>query len=184
MEEQNGPKKSILGMWWFWVIISVFALFVLAMIATPSTPSQTTQNTTITSTIQQPTNTPTPTPLPPFVFDVPALLGKNVDEVASALKEYQTKTLPVTDQQIKMGVKDWDIEFEKEGKTISVSYVIATKKINDFFIESDDPSGATKDKKHLLELGNLSETDPRYSVEFVKTLKDPTVFTGVIVTPK
>ena len=143
-----------------------------------------------TSTSEQaPTSAPTvatkeETPALQFVFDLPVLIGKNADEVATTLKDYQKKTLQPTQEQIKMGVKDWDMEFEKDGKDLLVSYVIATKAVNDFFISTDDPSGATKDKKHLLELGNLNESDSRYKVEFVKVLKDSTRFTGVKVTPK
>ncbi len=136
-----------------------------------------------------PSATPTPTQQPkatpaPQYFDLPVLIGKNADGVATALKDYQKKTLQPTQEQIKLGVKDWDMEFEKDGKDLLVSYVIATKAVNNFFISTDDPSGATKDKKHLLELGNLSENDPRYKVEFVKALKDSTRFTGVKVTPR
>lgn len=151
--------------------------------ATPTpTASQTVAKVATTAT-PTPTKQPTPTPVPKF-FDLPALVGKNADEVATALKSYQKKTTQPTQEQIKMGVKDWDMEFEKDGKDLLVSYVIATKAINNFFISTDDPSGATKDKKHLLELGNLSENDSRYKVEFVKTLKDSTRFTGVKVTPR
>jgi len=143
-----------------------------------------------TSTSEQaPTSAPAvatkeETPVLQFVFDLPVLVGKNTDEVATTLKDYQKKTLQPTQEQIKMGVKDWDMEFEKDGKDLLVSYVIATKAVNDFFISTDDPSGATKDKKHLLELGNLNESDSRYKVEFVKVLKDSTRFTGVKVTPR
>ena len=138
---------------------------------------------------QTPTSAPTvvtkeETPALQFVFDLPVLIGKNADEVATTLKDYQKKTLQPTQEQIKMGVKDWDMEFEKDGKDLLVSYVIATKVVNSFFISTDDPSGATKDKKHLLELGNLNESDSRYKVEFVKVLKDSTRFTGVKVTPR
>ena len=117
------------------------------------------------------------------VFDVPALVGKNVDEVKAALSAYQRKTLEPTNEQIKAGVKEWQVEFEKDRKDLLVTYDISTKKIKDFFIGTDDPSGKTQDKKHLLELGNLREDDPKYEVEFVKTVRDPSYFTGVKVIP-
>lgn len=126
---------------------------------------------------------PTPTPAPQF-FDLPALVGKNADEIAVALKNYQKKTLQPTQEQIKLGIKDWDMEFEKDGKDLLVSYVIATKAVNNFFISTDDPSGATRDKKHLLGLGNLNENDSRYKVDFVKAFKDGSKFTGVKVIPR
>jgi len=118
-----------------------------------------------------------------FVFDVPSLVGKNVDEIKKDLNSYKKKTSEPTSDQIKLGVKEWEVEFEKDGKSLLVTYDIATKKVKDFFVSSDDPSGKTKDKNHLLELGNLKENDSRYKVEFVKTLKDPSFFTGVKVSP-
>lgn len=184
MEEQNVPKKSILQMWWAWVLIIFFVLIVWGVISGAGKTTETASQTSTTPTTTQPVSTATPTLAPQFVFDIPALVGKNADDVSIALKDYQKKTPPPTQQQIAMGVKDWDMEFEKDGKDLLASYVIATKKVNNFFISTDDPSGATKDKKHLLELGNLSESDPRYKVEFVKTLKDSARFTGVKVTPR
>ena len=118
-----------------------------------------------------------------FVFDIPSLIGKNIDEIKKDLDSYKKKSLEPTSDQIKLGVKEWDVEFEKDGKSLLVTYDIATKRVKDFFISSDDPSGKTKDKNHLLELGNLKENDSRYKIEFVKTLKDPSSFTGVKISP-
>lgn len=118
-----------------------------------------------------------------FVFDVPSLVGKNLDEVKAALSSYQKKTLEPTEEQIKAGIKDWEMEFEKDGKSLLVTYEISTKKIKDFFISTDDISGKTKDKVHLSALGNLKEGDSRYRVEFVKAFADPAYFTGVKIIP-
>ena len=118
-----------------------------------------------------------------FVFDIPSLIGKNIDEIKKDLDSYKKKFLEPTSDQIKLGVKEWEVEFEKDGKSLLVTYDTATKRVKDFFISSDDPSGKTKDKNHLLELGNLKENDSRYKIEFVKTLKDPSSFTGVKISP-
>lgn len=118
-----------------------------------------------------------------YTFDIPSLIGKNVDEVIVMLEPYKKGATEPMEEQINAGVKDWDVEFEKDGKSLLVNYDIATRKVNDYFISTDDPSGATKDNKHLLELGNLKEIDARYKIEFVKALKDQLVFTGVKVTP-
>ena len=63
-------------------------------------------------------------------------------------------------------------------------YTISNRKIVDFFISTDDPSGVTKDTTHLLKLGNLKQNDPKYKVEFVKAIKNPSVFTGVKIIPQ
>ena len=165
-----------------WGLIVFVGLIVLGMIGKYG--GSTTQNPSPTPTqavVQEQKATETPVAK---YFDLPALIGKNVDEVVVALKDYQKKTLQPTQEQIKLGVKDWDMEFEKDGKDLLVSYVIATKAVNNFFISTDDPSGATQDKKHLLELGTLSENDSRYTVAFVKALRDNSKFTGVKMTPK
>lgn len=154
------------------------------MVGKPSTPQVPSPTPTQAVVQQQKTiATPTATPTPQF-FDLPVLIGKNADAVAAILKSYQKKSLQPTQEQIKLGVKDWDMEFEKDGKDLLVSYVIATKAVNNFFISTDDSSGVTTDKKHLLELGNLNENDSRYKIEFVKALKDSSKFTGVKVTPR
>lgn len=143
---------------------------------TTAQPSPTVSQQTQQPTVQEQRKT--------FVFDVPSLTGKNLDEVKAALSAYQKKTLEPTKEQIRLGVKEWEVEFEKDGKSLLVTYEIATRKIKDFFISTDDPSGKTQDKKHLLELGNLKEDDPKYKVEFVKVFKEPDYFTGVKVVPK
>ena len=99
------------------------------------------------------------------------------------MKPYLTKTLEPTNEQIRLGVKDWDMGFTKDGKDLLISYNIATRKINDLFISTDDKSGKTKDKSHLLEMGNLKENDPRYTIEFVKALNNPSSFTGIKIIP-
>lgn len=131
----------------------------------------------------QPQQTPTVQEQKVAAFDVPALVGKSLDELKATLSGYQKKTLELTEEQIKLGAKEWEAEFEKDGKSLLVTYEISTKKVKDFFIGTDDPSGETKDKAHLLALGNLKEDDSRYKVEFVKALADPAYFTGVKVVP-
>jgi hypothetical protein len=131
--------------------------------------------------------TPQPSPAvsqqtqqPEFVFDVPALVGKNIDEAKAVLGSPVDKE--PTEQQLKV-TKEWNLTFRKNGKELLVTYDIATKKIKDFFISTDDPSGKTQSKKHLLELGNLKEDDSRYKIEFVKALAEPAYFTGVKAIP-
>ncbi len=128
---------------------------------------------------------PTPTKqaqqTPQSFFDVPSLVGKDLNGVTAVLGNPQG--IDVTDEQIKLGTKKWDKTFVKNGKELLVTYNISDGKVIDFFISTDDPSGFAQDKKHLLELGNLQENDPKYKIEFVKALKRPTTFTGIKVIP-
>ena len=157
-----------------WGGIGLVALIIIAAISGGGSSKNSQSQSPSPTTVQQAQQN--------YVFDVPSLVGKNVDEAIAVLQPYKKNTLEPTEEQIRLGVKDWDVEFEKDGKSLLVNYDIATRKVNNFFISTDDPSGATKDKGHLLELGNLKEYDARYKVGFVKALKDQTVFTGVKIT--
>ncbi len=134
---------------------------------------------------QTPETKPTAEPTQPmqFTYDVPSLVEKNVDDIKTILLPYKNKTLEPTAQQIALGAKEWDVEFTKDGKDLLVTYNINSRQIVDFFISTDDPSGKTKDKEHLLEIGNLSESSSQYKVSFVPTLKDSSYFTGIKVIP-
>ncbi|OGM08140.1 hypothetical protein A2159_01870 [Candidatus Woesebacteria bacterium RBG_13_34_9] len=116
------------------------------------------------------------------IFDVPSLIGKDLDGISAILGTPQGQD--PTKLQIQQGVKQWDKVFNKDGKELLVTYTITDKKIVDFFISTDDPSGKTTDKTHLLQLGNLIEYNSKYTVEFVKAIEDPSSFTGVKIIPR
>lgn len=140
------------------------------------------QNTTAQPVVQ--TSQPT--------FDVPALLGKNIDEIRKILGKPTGKNIEapkdILDKQKLLGgsyvMQTWDNTFESNGLGINVEFYIKNRSVKEFFIEANDPSGVTKDKQRLLLIGNLNEKDPRYSVEFVKAKVDPTSFTGITISPK
>lgn len=116
-----------------------------------------------------------------FTFDIPSLIDKNLDQIVAVLGN-STDPDP-TAQQIKLANNRWSKTFKKDGKTILVNYKIVDKSIIDFFIDTDDPSGKTQDKNHLLQVGNLKENDPKYRVQFIKVVIDPNYYTGVKVIP-
>jgi hypothetical protein len=167
--EVHSPKGTIWQRWWFWLGIVILVFAIIGLSSQPPEQTNRTQTTSQKST--------------QYVFDVPKLIGKNVDQIAEELGQYKVKTSEPNEQQIQTGVKEWEIEFEKDGQELLVTYDINTKKVIDFFIGADDPSGATKDKAHLLEVGNVNENGEGYRVEFVKALKDPSVFTGIKIIP-
>ena len=168
----------------------LFGTFTLAFLILASLTSDTTS--TIKPKIEN-TQTSTPQPkqqtvkekqqvIPKYVFDVPSLVGKNIDGVKTVLGSSIDKE--PTQQQMNLGIDEWSLTFRKDGKELLVTYNPKTKKIIDFFISTDDPSGKTKDKNHLMELGNLKESDPNYKLEFVKALKDSLSYTGVKAIPR
>lgn len=118
------------------------------------------------------------------IFDIPSLIGKNIDEIRTALGSPADKEMTEPNQaQLQLGTKEWDNTFEKDNKELLVTFNVKERTVIDFFISTDDPSGQTKDKTHLLELGNLSTSSNTYKIEYVKTIKDPSQFTGVKIIP-
>ena len=125
---------------------------------------------------------PVPTAIQTAAFDVPALMGMNVDEVKSVLGAPTDDTEPKPEHvQIS---NEWWKEFERDGQTLLVTYNTKTKAVIDFFISTTDPSGATRDTASLLAVGNLTEGDSRYDVEFVAAIREPSVYTGVKAVPR
>ncbi len=121
------------------------------------------------------------------IFDVPSLIGKNIDQIVQTLGKPDSEYTP-TAQQKELGVNEGDNSYEKDGSKLLITYNVATRKVIDFFI---DPTSAIKnsdgtitDTASLLILGNLKQGDPKYSVTFVKSIKNPSAYTGVKVIAK
>ncbi len=116
------------------------------------------------------------------VFDVPSLVGKNVDQIRKILGNPVDKDIEPTKLQLEMMGQEvtWYNSFKKEGVDLLVTYDAKTRKVVDFFISDL----GDQDKIRLLAAGNLKNGDPAYVLEFVKALKDPTTYTGVKITPK
>lgn len=162
--------------------IVITVIFTIILLGYYGKSDQSTQAPPVANNITQ--NTPSPTQVVQnYTFDVPSLVNKSLDEIITELEPYKQKTLEPNKAQIDAGVKEWEVSFKKDNKELLVTYVISTKQIKDFFISSDDSSGSTKDKNHLLELGKLSENDPNYKIEYVKVLRDPASFTGIKIIP-
>lgn len=115
------------------------------------------------------------------VFDVPTLVGKNIDEVRTELGTPTDKDAEPTAQQMQFGTTEWYNSFDKDGRSLLVTFNPSTRQITDFFISATNDATNTQS---LLAVGNLTENDPRYSVEFVKALQNPSEYTGVKVVPR
>jgi len=184
-KEKPSRKKILL---YFGLATLLFLILGVTTTKPVSSPTQTVKQNITT----KPTSLPTQTAQlnvtntnKQYVFDVPALVGKNIDEIRVILGEPEDgKLKEPNDQQIELGTTEWNNTFEKGGKELLVTYNIKTRKVIDFFISTDDSSGATDNTRHLLELGNLTENDPRYKIEFVKAFIKPSVFTGVKAIPR
>lgn len=115
-----------------------------------------------------------------YIFDVPSLVGKNIDEIRNILGDPvdEEKNLAEPSKEQKdLGVSEWDNTFRKDSAELLITFNSDTRKIIDFFISGTD-------KGKLLEIGNLKEDANNYKLELVKAIKDPTQITGVKIIPK
>ena len=173
MDNQTQPtKKAIYKRWWFWVLAVVVLFGVIG--AFNGDGSKTEPTTQAESNATQ-----------AYTFDVPSLIGKNVDEVKAALGTPSYDTEPTADQ-IKSGLgAEWEKKFTKDGKELSVNYNPTTRKVIDFWISANnvDPKGSTKKLEDLKKIGNIQITDARYKIDFVQAIADKSEVTGLKITP-
>ncbi len=186
----QSPKKG-LGCWAIGGIV-LGCLFFLGIFVGGFNSGREKAKVTITPTPQITTPTPatptaTPTPTPASTFDIPALIGKDIDGVRKVLGNPIDKAQGIEEpskEQIELGITEWDNTFEKGEESLAVTFNYKTRKIKDFFIPTNDTSSSNQNKLRLLRVGNLKENDPRYILNFVKAVKDASKITGVIITPK
>ena len=115
------------------------------------------------------------------IFDFEALYGKNVDEIKTILGTPSSDTEP-TDSQRQI-VKEWEKLWQKDGYELLVTYNVASRRVIDYFVPTNDPSGATKDLRELEAVVGAKKL-VNFTVLPVKTIEDPTKYTGVRVIPK
>lgn len=112
---------------------------------------------------------------PVYVFNVPSLVGKNIDEVRSALGKPADSAAEPSQAQL-AGTSEWDNTFKKDSKELLVTFNPKSREVIDFFLEGSD-------KDTLLGVGNLKSNSSDYRVEEVKALTDPSAITGIKVVP-
>lgn len=188
------PLLPAFGIWYVWTktklnkpvkwVLTVVLSFVLIGILSsfgsqPTTTTDTAKTTPEPAKVVEKTKEAT-------VFDVPALLGKNIDEVRVVLGVPDDKKSGMDEpnaQQLALGTDSWDNTFTKGNDYILVTFDPTTRKVIDYFL-SGNGGDSGENKQHLIEIGNLSESDSKYKIVAVKMLKDPSKITGITVTPK
>ncbi len=152
------------------IIVSViFAIITVSIAMNPAEPKtqQAKQEEKSQATVQQ---KPTPT------FDVPALIVLNIDDIRKQLGSPTDKDVDPTAKQMELGTTEWYNSFDKNGKTLLVTYDPTTRTVIDLFCESTSEQEA-KDYCNLNSGGN-------FTTETVKSLKNSSEITGVKVIPK
>jgi hypothetical protein len=171
METSNhagkSKKKPVYKKWWFWVI-AVFLLFVVgSALDQPETATPNNQETSQQS-----------------IFDTPSLFGKNIDEIRAVLGDPADKdSMDMTKEQLASGSSEWWNSWEKGQYTLTIAFHPTTRVVKDFFIGATT-SAEEKDSYLLLPVANLSKTNSKYTIKPVKQIKNPSLYTGIIITPR
>lgn len=126
-----------------------------------------------------------PQPKPQPVFDVPSLIGKDIDEIRQILgKPTDERLTEPPPETIKKFDDEWDNRFSKNGYKLLVVFSPKTRQVVDFFFPTNDPSQKTRDVQSLMHLTGVSEMDSLYTVERVPVQGSPSEYTGIIITKK
>lgn len=112
-------------------------------------------------------------PAPNGGFDIPSLLGQNIDGLIAVLGQPAER---VASEGIAL--------FIQPEAQLQVTYKLSGGKITQYFLIPNwkDSYGETGDLDRLMKSGNLRADDPLYRAEPDKSA-DPGQYTGVIVTP-
>lgn len=133
----------------------------------------------------QPTITPstpavetprTEAPQREIIFDIPALMGKSIDEIRDILGPPTESKLEPTELQSKIGVDEWSNNFENGGRELLVTFYPDSRKVKDFFIPGEDGMAINR-------MCNLKPEHDFYKVERVPMLAHRSRITGIIITP-
>jgi hypothetical protein len=133
------------------------------------------------------------------VFDVPALVGKNIDQIRTTLgpsddpqtQEPNDETVNRWRLQTSLGHEadqdEWANSFTRnERDLLFITFNSRTREVKDLFLGGDHAAATNPDSrgavKTLMQKGNLSADDPRYRVQAVKARNAPGI-TGITITP-
>lgn len=110
----------------------------------------------------------------PFTYNIPALIGKNIDQVRSKLGTYIGNTPEPPSNQSEPGGTKWHSIYMENKHALIVNFNAFTRKVISFVLDGDN-------KEKTLEVGNLSENDAKYKVE---QLNDEAGMLGIKITPQ
>ena len=108
-----------------------------------------------------------------FTYDIPALIGKNIDQADKELGMTIGSTPEPPSNHSEPGGTKWHRIYMEDKHALVVDFNAFTRKVISFVLEGDN-------KEKLLEVGNLKENDARYKVE---QLNDEVGMLGIKITP-
>jgi hypothetical protein len=110
----------------------------------------------------------------PFTYDIPALIGKNIDQIDQELGVPIGNTPEPPNNQSEPGGTKWHRIYMTDKHALIIDFNSITREVIDFVLDGDN-------KEKTLEVGNLSENDAKYKVE---QLNDELGMLGLKVTPQ
>jgi len=114
------------------------------------------------------------------VFDVPALIGMDIDQVRKRLGPPAEDSADIArGDEMGIGVND----FGRGADTLLVMYDPHTRRVTEFFIDTNDPSGTTTTYRDLLPVIHATDTASAYAIVPVRLMQDPTRYTGIRIVP-
>ncbi|MBF9238026.1 hypothetical protein I2I05_11535 [Hymenobacter sp. BT683] len=117
------------------------------------------------------------------VFDVPALVGMNADQIAKPLSGLSIRPdHDRTPRELPSGGTEALYTYWHDTTALVVSYNPATLRINSYFIKTKH--ALTPDYTTLLKLANVSQYDKRWSIEPMASVNNPQLYTGVKLVPQ
>lgn len=112
------------------------------------------------------------------VFDVPPLVGKNIDEVTKILGGNR-KQLAASEDTLKSYSYS---PYVKNGYTLNITYNPQTRNVYEFLIATQDMG--FNDLEDMLEIGNLDSTSRNYWIETDRSFNFLNNYSNVTVYPK
>jgi hypothetical protein len=137
------------------------------------------------STDRPVTEIPATTPAPTVnrVFDLPALLGMNANDIVQPLTGQPSQpNRDGTSQELSADGAEATHTYWRDTTALMVSYDPATLRVNNYFIKTK--SGHTADYNALLKLANVSPYDKRMTIEPIASIDNPRLYMGVKVVPR
>jgi hypothetical protein len=115
-------------------------------------------------------------------FDVPSLVGKDITAIRATLGAPSEYTDPNSVQH-PADMTEWDALWNNKNVGLLVTYNIQTGKVVDFFVSTNDPSGASGDTQTLIDQSHAEEGAVTYRIEKVAAAGHPGEYTGIKIVP-
>ena len=101
-----------------------------------------------------------PPPPSAIVFDIPALVYKNIDEVRLVLGKPNHKELEPMDK----AAKEWSNTYHKDGFRLTIRFNPSSRSINQYMLLVDG-RGSYENLEDMLRIGNLHSSNATYNIE-------------------